>query len=253
VSAVLETRGLRKAFGGHVVLEDVSLAFEANRLSALIGPNGAGKTTCFNLLSGLLPPDAGEIRFMGHDITRLSPDRRARLGICRSFQILNLFDDYTVLENLRVAVPAMRARGFDCWTPAPSLGEAEDRAATVVRLVGLAGREDVEARYLSYGQRRLLEIGVALAGEPELLLLDEPTSGLGSRPMETLRDLVQRLASTLTIVVIEHDMNFVLSLSHHIAVLHRGTVIAEGPPEAIRDHAEVREAYLGRLTPGRSR
>jgi len=253
VSAVLETRGLRKAFGGHVVLEDVSLAFEANRLSALIGPNGAGKTTCFNLLSGLLPPDAGEIRFMGQDITRLSPDRRARLGICRSFQILNLFDDYTVLENLRVAVPAMRARGFDCWTPAPSLGEAEDRAAAVVRLVGLSGREHVEARYLSYGQRRLLEIGVALAGEPELLLLDEPTSGLGSRPMETLRDLVQRLASTLTIVVIEHDMNFVLSLSHHIAVLHRGTVIAEGPPEAIRDHAEVREAYLGRLTPGRSR
>jgi branched-chain amino acid transport system ATP-binding protein len=253
VSAVLETRGLRKAFGGHVVLEDVSLAFEANRLSALIGPNGAGKTTCFNLLSGLLPPDAGEIRFKGQDITRLPPDRRARLGICRSFQILNLFDDYTVLENLRVAVPAMRARGFDCWTPAPSLGEAEDRAAAVVRLVGLAGREHVEARYLSYGQRRLLEIGVALAGEPELLLLDEPTSGLGSRPMETLRDLVQRLASTLTIIVIEHDMNFVLSLSHHIAVLHRGMVIAEGPPEAIRDHAEVREAYLGRLTPRRSR
>jgi branched-chain amino acid transport system ATP-binding protein len=253
VSAVLETRGLRKAFGGHVVLDGVSLAFEAHRLSALIGPNGAGKTTCFNLLSGLLPPDAGEIRFRGQDITRLSPDRRARLGICRSFQILNLFDDYTVLENLRVAVPAMRARGFDCWTPAPSLGEAEDRAAGVVRLVGLAGREHVEARYLSYGQRRLLEIGVALAGEPELLLLDEPTSGLGSRPMETLRDLVQRLASTLTIVVIEHDMNFVLSLSHHIAVLHRGTVIAEGAPEAIRDHAEVREAYLGRLVPGRSR
>ncbi len=253
MSAVLETRGLRKAFGGHVVLDDVTLAFEANRLSALIGPNGAGKTTCFNLLSGLLPPDAGEIRFKGQDITRLPPDRRARLGICRSFQILNLFDDYTVLENLRVAVPAMRARGFDCWTPASSLGEAEDRAAAVVRLVGLAGREHVEARYLSYGQRRLLEIGVALAGEPELLLLDEPTSGLGSRPMETLRDLVQRLASTLTIVVIEHDMNFVLSLSHHIAVLHRGTVIAEGPPEAIRDHAEVREAYLGRLVPGRSR
>jgi branched-chain amino acid transport system ATP-binding protein len=253
VSAILETRGLRKAFGGHLVLDDVSVAFEANRLSALIGPNGAGKTTCFNLLSGLLPPDAGEIRFKGQDITRLPPDRRARLGICRSFQILNLFDDYTVLENLRVAVPAMRARGFDCWTPAPSLGEVEDRAAAVVRLVALAGREHVEARYLSYGQRRLLEIGVALAGEPDLLLLDEPTSGLGSRPMETLRDLVQRLAATLTIVVIEHDMNFVLSLSHHIAVLHRGTVIAEGPPEAIRDHAEVREAYLGRLTHGRSR
>jgi branched-chain amino acid transport system ATP-binding protein len=246
VSAALETRGLRKAFGGHVVLDDVTLGFEARRLSALIGPNGAGKTTCFDLLSGLLAPDAGEIRFQGRDITRLSSDRRARLGLCRSFQILNLFDDDTVLENVRVAVPAMRARGFDCWTPAASLGEAEDKAAAVVRLIGLAGREHVEARYLSYGQRRLLEIGVALAGEPELLLLDEPTSGLGSRPMETLRGLVQQLAASLTIVVIEHDMNFVLALSHHIAVLHRGTVIAEGPPEAIRENRAVIEAYLGK-------
>lgn len=244
---ILETRGLRKAFGGHVVLDDVSLGFEANRLSAIIGPNGAGKTTCFNLLTGFLAPDRGEIRFKGRDITRLPPDRRARLGICRSFQVLNLFNEWTVLENIRVAVPAMRRRGFDLWSPAGAIGEAEDRAARIVRLIGLAGRERVEARFLSYGQRRLLEIGVALAGEPELLLMDEPTSGLGSRPMGTLRDLVQRLSQDLTIVVIEHDMNFVLSLSHHIAVLHRGTVIAEGPPGAIRDHAEVREAYLGTL------
>ena len=141
----------------------------------------------------------------------------------------------------------MRARGFDCWTPAGAVSEAEDRAARIVRLIGLAGRERVAARYLSYGQRRLLEIGVALAGEPELLLLDEPTSGLGMRPMETLRELVQQLSARLTIVVIEHDMDFVLTLSHHVAVLHRGRVIAEGPPAAIREHAEVREAYLGRL------
>ncbi|HEV8308821.1 MAG TPA: ABC transporter ATP-binding protein [Methylomirabilota bacterium] len=251
--AVLETRGLRKAFGGHVVLEDVNLAFAANRLSALIGPNGAGKTTCFNLLSGLLAPDRGQIRFKGRDITPLPPDRRARLGICRSFQILTLFDDYTVLENVRVAVPGLRARGFDLWTPAPALSQAEDKAARIIRLIGLGGREHVAARYLSYGQRRLLEIGLALAGEPEVLLLDEPTSGLGARPMETLRDLVKMLSAELTIVVIEHDMNFVLSLSDHIAVLHRGTVIAEGPPEAVRDNAEVREAYLGRLTPAPAR
>jgi branched-chain amino acid transport system ATP-binding protein len=152
-----------------------------------------------------------------------------------------------VLENVRVAVPALRRRGFDCWTPAGAIGEAEDKAARVIRLIGLGGREHVAAKFLSYGQRRLLEIGVALAGEPELLLMDEPTSGLGTRPMETLRELVQRLAEGLTIVVIEHDMDFVLTLSHHIAVLHRGTVIAEGPPEAIRDDAEVREAYLGKL------
>jgi branched-chain amino acid transport system ATP-binding protein len=243
---VLEARGLHKAFGGHVVLVDVDLAFPPGRLSALIGPNGAGKTTCFNLLTGFLAADAGQVRFKGRDVTRLPPHRRARLGICRSFQVLNLFDEDTVLENVRLAVPAMRARGFDCWTPAGAVSEADDRAARIVGLIGLAGRERVAARYLSYGQRRLLEIGVALAGEPEVLLLDEPTSGLGMRPMETLRDLVRQISERLTIVVIEHDMDFVLSLSHHVAVLHRGRVIAEGPPAAIREHPEVREAYLGR-------
>jgi branched-chain amino acid transport system ATP-binding protein len=250
---ILETRGLHKAFGGHVVLDDVSLRFEARRLCALIGPNGAGKTTCFNLLTGFLAPDGGQILYRGRDITGLRSDQRARLGICRSFQVLNLFNDYTVMENVRTAVPALRRRGFDMWTPAGALGEAADQAARIIRLVGLAGREHVAAKYLSYGQRRLLEIGVALAGEPDLLLLDEPTSGLGSRPMETLRDLVQRLAADLTIVVIEHDMDFVLSLSHHVAVLHRGTVIAEGPPGAIRDHPEVRDAYLGGLRYARAR
>ncbi len=244
---ILETRGLRKAFGGHVVLDDVNLRFEPRRLSALIGPNGAGKTTCFNLLTGVLRPDAGTIHFAQRDVTGLAPDRRARIGIGRSFQILNLFNDYTVLENTRMAVPDMRRRGFDLWTPAGEVTAAADKAAAAVRLIGLAGREHVAAKFLSYGQRRLLEIGVALAGEPELLLLDEPTSGLGSRPLETLRALVQRLSERLTIIVIEHDMDFVLSLSHHVAVLHRGTVIAEGPPAAVRDNAEVREAYLGTL------
>jgi branched-chain amino acid transport system ATP-binding protein len=247
VSPILETRSVRKAFGGHVVLDDVTLRFASRQLSSVIGPNGAGKTTCFNLLTGFLRPDAGVVLFKGEDISRLPPERRARLGICRSFQILNLFNDYTVLENIRVAVPALRRRGFDCWTPAGAVSEAEDKAAHIIRVVGLAGREHVAAKFRSYGQRRLLEIGVALAGEPEVLLMDEPTSGLGSRPLETLRDLVRRLSQDMTIVVIEHDMNFVLSLSQHIAVLHRGTVIAEGRPEAIRDNAEVREAYLGKL------
>jgi branched-chain amino acid transport system ATP-binding protein len=250
---ILELRGVRKAFGGHVVLDGVDLAFAPRRLSALIGPNGAGKTTCFNVLTGFVPPDDGRVLFKGGDITGLRPHRRAQLGLCRSFQILNLFDDYTVLENIRVATPAMRRRAFDCWTPAGDVSEAEDRAAAIIRLIGLHGREHVSARFMSYGQRRLLEIGVALAGEPELLLMDEPTSGLGSRPMETLRELVQRLAAGLTIVVIEHDMDFVLRLSHHVAVLHRGQVIAQGPPEAIREHPEVREAYLGTLRYARGR
>ena len=248
---ILETRGVRKAFGGHVVLEDISLRFQAKRLSAIIGPNGAGKTTYFNLLTGFLTPDRGQIFFRGRDITRLPPDRRARLGICRSFQIVNLFDDFTVLENIRAAVPALRRRGFNLWTPVSTISDAEDSATRIIRVIGLSGLEHVGAKYLSYGQRRLLEIGVSLAGEPDLLLLDEPTSGLSHRPLGMLRELVQRLSEELTIVVIGHDMDFVLSLSHYIAVLHRGSVIAEGQPEAIRDNAQVREAYLGKLTHAR--
>jgi len=247
VPALLDIQAVTMRFGGLVAVNAVSLAIEKGNLYGLIGPNGAGKTTCFNLLTGVLAPDRGEIRYRGQDITGLSPDRRARLGMCRSFQILNLFNDYTVLQNVRVAVPAMRQRGFNLWTPAGAVREAEDKAAAVIRLIDLAGRENVEAKYLSYGQRRLLEIGVALAGEPDLLLMDEPTSGLGGRPLETLRELVQRLSETLTIVVIEHDMSFVLSLSHHISVLHQGVVIAGGPPAAIRENAEVRECYLGTL------
>jgi branched-chain amino acid transport system ATP-binding protein len=251
MTPILETRAVRKAFGGHQVLDGVTLSFAAHRLSSVIGPNGAGKTTYFNLLTGFLHPDAGAVLFKGRDITALAPEGRARLGICRSFQVLNLFDDDTVLENVRLAVPAMRGRGFDMWTPAGALSEAADKAAGIVRLIGLAGREHVAARFMSHGQRRLLEIGVALAGEPDVLLMDEPTSGLGSRPMETLRDLVQRLSGAITVIVIEHDMDFVLSLSHHIAVLHRGTVIAEGPPDVVRDNPEVREAYLGTLRSSR--
>jgi branched-chain amino acid transport system ATP-binding protein len=244
-SPVLETTGLRKYFGGIRVLEDVNLRFEAGKLSAIIGPNGAGKTTCFNLLTGLLMPDAGHIQYRGRDITRLKPEKRTRLGISRSFQILNLFDSYTVLENVRVAVPAMRQRGLDFWTPASSVTEAQEKAAAIVKLIGLGGREHVEAKYLSYGQRRLLEIGVSLASEPDLLLMDEPTSGLGSRPREVLSDLVRRLAPTLSIVIIEHNMEFVMSLAESVTVLHRGLVIASGPPESIRDSEVVRNAYLG--------
>jgi branched-chain amino acid transport system ATP-binding protein len=244
-SPVLETTGLRKHFGGIRVLEDVNLRFEAGKLSAIIGPNGAGKTTCFNLLTGFLMPDCGHVHYRGRDITRLKPEERTRLGISRSFQILNLFDSYTVLENVRVAVPAMRQRGLDFWCPASSVREAQEKAAAVVKLIGLGGREHVEAKYLSYGQRRLLEIGVSLASEPDLLLMDEPTSGLGSQPKEVLSNLVRRLAPTLSIVIIEHNMEFVMSLAESVTVLHHGQVIASGSPESIRESEVVRNAYLG--------
>jgi len=217
---ILETRELRKAFGGHVVLEDVSLRFQANRLSAIIGPNGAGKTTCFNLLTGFLAPDRGAILFKGGDITALPPDRRARLGICRSFQILNLFNDSTVLENIRVAVPRMRQHGFDLWTPAGAIREAEDKAAAIIRLVGLAGREHVEAKYLSYGQRRLLEIGVTLAGEPDLLLLDEPTNHLDLDSREALEESLEVFPGS--IVFVSHDRAFIDRLATRVVDLREG-------------------------------
>jgi branched-chain amino acid transport system ATP-binding protein len=242
---VLETRGLRKHFGGIRVLEDINLQFETGKLSAIIGPNGAGKTTCFNLLTGFLMPDAGRIYYHQRDITRMKPEKRTRIGISRSFQILNLFDSFTVLENVRIAVPAMRQRGLDLWRPAGSVAEAQHKAAAIVKLIGLGGRENVDAKYLSYGQRRLLEIGVSLASEPKVLLMDEPTSGLGSRPKEVLSDLVRRLAPTLSIVIIEHNMEFVMALADSVTVLHRGYVVASGPPQSICESEVVRNAYLG--------
>src|SRR6187551_992634 len=184
MASFFSAQGLSKRFGDRVVLQDVSFDVGEGEVHGIMGPNGAGKTTCFHALTGRYRPDAGRVTFRGADVTGLAPRRIARLGIARSFQVMNLFDDYTALENALVATPELRARGFDLVGDAAGAVPARERAARVLVDVGLAGKESVKARELSYGDRRALEIGVALAAQPRLLFLDEPTAGLGAEGLE---------------------------------------------------------------------
>jgi branched-chain amino acid transport system ATP-binding protein len=243
--ALFEADHLQKRFGDQVVLEDISLRFEAGQLSGIMGPNGAGKTTCFNVLTGRYKPDAGCVRFEGRDITGLSAREIARLGISRSFQIMNLFDEYSAIDNVAIALPAVRARGGSMWQDLAHLGSAYDEAAAILKRVGLAGKESTPSRRLSYGERRALEIGVALAAQPRLLFLDEPTAGLGAEGTARLSELVAELKRQLTIVIIEHDMRFLFRLADKVSVVHWGQVIAEGTPAALRENEWVRRSSLG--------
>ena len=235
---MFEASRLHKRFGQHVVLEDVSLRFAAGKLSGIMGPNGAGKTTCFNLLTGRYAPDRGKVTFEGRDITGLPPRAIARLGISRSFQVMNLFDDYSALDNVRVALPETRARGL-------SMLGAFGGETDVLSRVGLAGKENVKAKSLSYGDRRALEIGVALAARPRLLFLDEPTAGLGTEATVRIAQLIAELKRSITIVMIEHDMKFLFGLADHIYVMHWGQVIAQGSPGELQANPWVQRSSLG--------
>ena len=235
---MFEATHLHKRFGYHVVLEDVSMSFAQGRLAGIMGPNGAGKTTCFNLLTGRYRPDRGRIRFEGRDITALPPRAIARLGISRSFQVMNLFDDYSALDNVLIATPEVRERGFSMWR---RFGGSTD----VLESVGLAGKAHVRAKDLSYGDRRALEIGVALAARPRLLFLDEPTAGLGTGATARIARLIAELKRSITIVLIEHDMKFLFGLADHIYVMHWGQVIAQGSPAELRANPWVQRSNLG--------
>jgi branched-chain amino acid transport system ATP-binding protein len=245
--ALFEAHELHLRFGDRVVLENVSLSFEAGRLSGIIGPNGAGKTTCFNVLTGRYKPDRGRVLFDGRDITGRSPQQIARLGVARSFQIMTLFDEFSVFENVAIALPKTRARGHDPLGQAYADHALVDEAYDVLEKVGLADRADDEAKSLPYGARRALEIAVALASRPKLLFLDEPTAGLGSDGRARLADLVRKLKGILTIVIIEHDMEFLFSLADDISVIHWGQVIARGTPAALKANPWVEASNLGRL------
>jgi len=245
---MFEATHLHKRFGYHVVLEDVSMSFAQGRLTGIMGPNGAGKTTCFNLLTGRYRPDRGRIRFEGRDITALPPRAIARLGISRSFQVMNLFDDYSAADNVMMALPELRSRGFDVLHDLARDSACADRAEQVLAQVGLAGKERVSARRLSYGERRALEIGVALAARPRLLFLDEPTAGLGADGTARLADLVLELKRQVTIVVIEHDMRFLFALADRIFVIQWGQVIAEGTPAALAENRWVQRSAIGAVT-----
>ena len=245
--ALFEATGLAKRFGDQVVLEDITLSFEESKLSGIMGPNGAGKTTCFNVLTGLHRPDRGRVRFAGEDITGLAPRAIARKGISRSFQIMNLFNDYSALDNVLVATPHVRRQGFNCWRDLGADSAAHDMAADVLARVGLKGKERVPAKSLSYGERRALEIGVALAAQPRMLFLDEPTAGLGAEGTARLAELVDSLKRQLTIVIIEHDMQFLFRLADTVSVIHWGQVIAQGTPAELRQNEWVRRSNLGAL------
>ena len=244
---LFEAQGLSKRFGAQVVLQDITLSFDEGQLAGIMGPNGAGKTTCFNVLTGRFAPDRGSVTFAGEDITGLQPREIARMGISRSFQIMNLFNDYTALDNVLVATPHVRRQGFNCWRDLGADSAAQDIAAAVIARVGLKGKEHVPARSLSYGERRALEIGVALAAQPRMLFLDEPTAGLGAEGTARLADLVQSLKRQLTIVIIEHDMQFLFRLADKVSVIHWGQVIAQGTPAQLQQNEWVRRSNLGAL------
>ena len=247
VESFFEARHIHKRFGDQVVLEEINLAFRRGQLSGMIGPNGAGKTTCFNVLTGMYKPDRGQVFFDGENITGLPPRLIAGKGVSRSFQLINLFDDYTALENVLIAIPDVRNRGFNMVRHVERDTVAMDKAAAVLQRVGLKGKEFEPADQLSYGDRRALEIAVSLATEPRILFLDEPTSGMGSEATAHLADMIQELKRDYTLVVIEHDIKFLFDLADRVFVVHWGQVIAQGSPAELRANKWVQASNLGKL------
>jgi len=242
---VLTVESLVKRFGGLTALDGVDLTVEPGEFRAIIGPNGAGKSTFFNALTGLLPPDSGRIAFSGHDITGEAPHRVARRGIARTFQITSVFGDLTAVENVQVALIAHARRSWSAWQRARGLGAA--RAHELLDLVGLASSAARPAATLSHGDQKRLELAIALAGEPQLLLLDEPTAGMAAQERLESIQLVHRIAIELGLscVFTEHDMAVVFAVATRITVLHQGRVLAEGSPAEVRARPEVQQVYLG--------
>jgi branched-chain amino acid transport system ATP-binding protein len=242
---LLETRDLRRSFGALHAVAGVSLAFAPGRVHAIIGPNGAGKSTFINLLSGELAPSAGTIRYKGRDITGLSPDRVARLGIGRSYQKTNIFPTFTCFENTRLAAQARLPSSLRFMKPATGLAEINDRADRALASCGLVHRRDTVAAAISHGEQRQLEIGMLLATGPELLLLDEPLAGMGAEEARAVIALLARLAGDHTIVLIEHDMDAVFAIAERLTVMVNGAVLETGSVDEIRHSPAVQAAYLG--------
>jgi branched-chain amino acid transport system ATP-binding protein len=243
--ALLVIEGLTKRFGGVVASDDITLAVPAGELHAVIGPNGAGKTTLIGELTGEVAPDTGRITFAGLDITALPVHRRSQLGLARSFQITSLFPDFTALDNVALAVQAHCGHSFHFWRDARREPALREPARAVLSQVGLGERADVLVAKLSHGEHRQLEIAMALATRPRMLLLDEPMAGMGPDESARMVDTLRGLKGELTILLIEHDMEAVFALADRITVLVYGRVIASDKPAAIRANEEVRKAYLG--------
>ena len=245
VDALLAVCDLRKAFGAVQASRDFSMQVAPGELHALIGPNGAGKTTVLNQLCGEILPDAGEIFFDGRRITRMKTDRRARLGLARSYQITSVFEPLTVRQNLSLAIQAHNGHSFRFWQKAADDPAIRRDVVPAMTRVGLEARSDIPAARLSHGERRQLEVGMALAGRPKMLLLDEPYAGMGPGGAVELTKLIRRLKNEVTILLVEHDMKAVFALADRITVLVYGQAVASGTPEEIRLDPAVRQAYLG--------
>ena len=242
---LLQVSGLVKRFGGVVATDRVDLQVLPGEVHALIGPNGAGKTSLIAQLSGSLLPDAGRIRFDGHDVTRAPQYQRVRLGLARSFQITRLFRSFTALDNLALAVQARSGTSLSFWRPVARERALFEEARGLLEEVGLAGRADAPASVLSHGEQRALEVGLALATRPRLLLLDEPMAGTGPEESARMVALIDRVRAKATVLLVEHDVDAVFRLADRVSVMVNGRVIASGEPEAVRADPEVITAYLG--------
>lgn len=231
-------------FGGFIALQGVTTEFRPGRVTSIIGPNGAGKSTFFNVLSGVLTPSTGTVRFKGDDLKGTRQHEFVHRGIARSYQITNIFPDLSVHENVRVAAQAGRSR-YNIWTNRKKFDELDARADKALESVGLIAKRNETAKFLAHGQQRALEIAIALISDPELLLLDEPTAGMGPEETKEMVALLEKLAAERTILLVEHKMKMILGLSDRILVLHHGQLIADGTPHEIQTDPEVRRVYLG--------
>ncbi len=242
---LLKVQGLVKRFGGLVATDKVSLDIRHGEVHALIGPNGAGKTTLIAQLSGSLASDAGRLGFDGSDISTLPQHERVRRGLARSYQITSIFKKFSVLDNVALAVQARSGTSMSFWRPLAAETALFEEAAELVRRVGLGGREHAMAGNLAHGEQRQLEVGLALATQPKLILLDEPMAGMGPEESVRIIELIEKVREEVTVLLVEHDMDAVFRLADRISVLVNGRLIATGEPEAIRNNPEVRKAYLG--------
>ena len=242
---MLELKGVSKRFGGVVATDDVSLHVAAGEVHALIGPNGAGKTTLIAQISGSLGVDSGEIRFLEEDVTRAKQHQRVKAGLARSYQITSIFKRFSVLDNLALAVQARSGSSFSFWRPVAAEGALFDEARSIAAQIGLAEKSAYLAGTLAHGEQRALEVGLALATLPKLVLLDEPMAGMGPEESARMIELVGRIRAKVTVLLVEHDMDAVFRLADRITVMVNGRVIATGSPGQIRADAEVRRAYLG--------
>jgi branched-chain amino acid transport system ATP-binding protein len=244
MSALLETVSLTKSFGGLIAVDEVNFSLQKGDLQSIIGPNGAGKSTFFRLISGEHKPSAGEITFDGKDITGLSQTAISHLGIAVAYQITNIFPMLSVFENVRVAAQS-RQTTYNFWSRANSMRDVVDQTLQILEDIGLAEFKDEIAGNLSHGDQKRLEIGIALATKPKLLLLDEPTAGLAPTETRETIELIKKIAQNLSIILVEHKMKVIMEVSDKITVLHYGQLLAQGSPDEIRANEDVRKVYLG--------